>query len=241
MKILSIGNSFSQDAQRYLHELAKHDGVELYSVNLFIGGCTLEKHYDNLVQDTANYQREINGQATGEFTTIKSALVSERWDYITLQQASHKSGDYASYIPYITELYRYIKTLCPSAKILLHQTWAYEDKSEKLSITPYQTAEEMHTAIVNAYNQALEEVGFDGLIPCGQAMINAIRLGAGTMHRDTFHANLGKGRYLLALTWYHSITGNDITRNDFNDLEEWITKTEREIIIKAVTTACKRS
>ena len=29
MKILSIGNSFSCDAQRYLHRLAKKNGVDI--------------------------------------------------------------------------------------------------------------------------------------------------------------------------------------------------------------------
>lgn len=241
MKVLSIGNSFSQDAQRYLHELAKNDGVDLYSANLFIGGCSLETHYNNLLKEEANYQLEINGQTTSEFTSIKKALLSAEWDYITLQQASHKSGDYTSYTPYIKELCGYVKSVCPFAKILLHQTWAYEDKSEKLTITPYQTAEEMHSAIVNAYNQCLHDADFDGIIPCGEAMINATRLGVEKMHRDTFHASLGKGRYLLALTWYKYITGNDISCNNFNSLDESITEKERELIIKAVTTACKIS
>ncbi len=38
MYILSMGNSFSQDAQRYLHRIAAADGVEFYICNLFIGG-----------------------------------------------------------------------------------------------------------------------------------------------------------------------------------------------------------
>ena len=41
MNILSIGNSFSQDAQRYLHDIAKADGVVLSAFNLYIGGCPL--------------------------------------------------------------------------------------------------------------------------------------------------------------------------------------------------------
>lgn len=49
MKILSIGNSFSQDAQRYLHRLAKHEGVQLKTVNLYIGGCSLQRHYENIL------------------------------------------------------------------------------------------------------------------------------------------------------------------------------------------------
>ena len=57
MKVLSIGNSFSCDAQRYLHRIAKKDGVQLKTVNLFIGGCSLRTHYLNALQDAAAYLR----------------------------------------------------------------------------------------------------------------------------------------------------------------------------------------
>ena len=43
MKILSIGNSFSEDAQRYLKLIAGANGRELTCVNLYIGGCSLKK------------------------------------------------------------------------------------------------------------------------------------------------------------------------------------------------------
>ena len=43
MKLLSIGNSFSQDAHNKLHALAKANGVTLETVNLYIGGCSLER------------------------------------------------------------------------------------------------------------------------------------------------------------------------------------------------------
>ncbi len=65
MKILSIGNSFSQDAQRYLHCLAKHDGTELKTVNLYIGGCPLRKHYLNMLDNNTAYDFEFNGEQTG--------------------------------------------------------------------------------------------------------------------------------------------------------------------------------
>ena len=41
MNILSIGNSFSQDAQQYLHRIAAADSVALNTFNLMIGGCSL--------------------------------------------------------------------------------------------------------------------------------------------------------------------------------------------------------
>ena len=55
MKVLSIGNSFSGNAQRYLHRLAKHNGVNMRTVNLFIGGCSLETHYWNMLDDRDDY------------------------------------------------------------------------------------------------------------------------------------------------------------------------------------------
>ena len=81
MKVLSIGNSFSQDAQRYVHELAKLEGVEIQTQNLFIGGCSLERHYQNMKGDLAEYDLERNGRATTEKTSIRTALESDEWDY----------------------------------------------------------------------------------------------------------------------------------------------------------------
>ena len=51
MKILSIGNSFSQDAHKWLHKLAKQNGCDLSTCNLYIGGCPLDRHFRNLKGD----------------------------------------------------------------------------------------------------------------------------------------------------------------------------------------------
>lgn len=61
IRILSIGNSFSQDAQRHLHDLAKCEGVTIETVNPFIGGCTLERHYRNMAGNRREYTLEVNG------------------------------------------------------------------------------------------------------------------------------------------------------------------------------------
>ena len=54
MKLLSIGNSFSQDAQRYLHRIAAAAGESLKCVNLYIGGCSLRTHYFNILEKKIN-------------------------------------------------------------------------------------------------------------------------------------------------------------------------------------------
>ena len=240
MKILSIGNSFSQDAHRYLHRLAKADGCAIKTVNLYIGGCSLESHYVNMLDDNAAYDFEFNGERTGIKVSIRQALVSDNWDCITLQQVSHQSGKPESYSPYIEALADYVRKYCPHAKILLHATWAYEDGSKKLEALPdFMTAEEMLSAISASYKLAQEKINADGIIPAGECMMAALSLGMEKVHRDSYHASLGAGRYLLALCWYKRLTGADISENGFNDFDEEVTREERRIVIDAVNSVIK--
>ena len=231
MKILSIGNSFSQDAQRYLHELAKAEGVNIQTQNLYIGGCSLETHYQNMKGDLADYELEINGRRTIETTSMRRALQSETWDIVTVQQASHFSWDYETYLPYIVELVAYVRELCPTAKIYIHETWPYENGSEKLASVNYSTSAEMYAAVKNSYERALNEVKADGIIRCGAAMMEAINRGL-TIHKDTFHASVGAGRYMLALVWYKTLTGKEISGNQFNDFDEPVSDFERKMVIE---------
>ncbi len=235
MKILSIGNSFSHDAQKYLYRLAKQEGVEMKTVNLYIGGCSLRTHYLNMLDDNAAYDFEFNGEKTGIKVSIRQALASDHWDFITLQQASHVSGSYETYSPYIEALAEFVRRYCPHSKILIHQTWAYEEESEKLkSLGVFETSEKMLSAICDSYAKAAQAIQADGIIPCGKAMMQAVKMGIEKIHRDTFHASKGAGRYLLALCWYKMLTGKDITNNSFNDFDVPVTDRERELVIKAV-------
>ena len=68
-------------------------------------------------------------------------------------------------------------------------------------------------------------------------MLAAIKLGIGKIHRDTFHASYGAGRYLLALCWYKALTGKDITGDTFDDFDVPVTDSERDTVIRAVNSA----
>ena len=49
LRILAIGNSFSQDAiEQNLWELFDAEGIPVIIGNLYIGGCTLQRHYARL-------------------------------------------------------------------------------------------------------------------------------------------------------------------------------------------------
>lgn len=227
MKVLAIGNSFSQDAMRYLHRLAKADGVDLKTVNLYIGGCPLSKHYENMNNDAAQYEFEFNGENTGIRVSIRQALQSDIWDVVTMQQVSSLSNDYDTYQPYLEALDRYVSLHAPKAQHMIHQTWAYEQGSERLCREKgYKDQADMFADIKDAYNKAAKSIGKAKIIPSGEVMQELIRAGVPQVHRDTFHAHLGIGRYAIALTWYETLTGNSAVGNRFRDFDAAMTANE---------------
>lgn len=224
MKVLAIGNSYSQDATRYLHDIAKADGVDLKVVNLYIGGCSLATHYKNINNDERAYSFEFNGVATGLFVSIREALQSDEWDFVTVQQASYKSVDYDSYKPYLGKLAEYIRFHAPKAELLVHQTWAYDEKGGRLgSEMHYAHQSDMFADLSAAYKQAYHDIGAHGIIPSGQTVENLYALGAEPIYRDYIsHLSLGLGRYAAGLCWYAYLCGADIEKNTFSDFDEEI-------------------
>ncbi|MBE6602637.1 MAG: DUF4886 domain-containing protein [Ruminococcaceae bacterium] len=207
MRILSIGNSYSQDAHRYLHRLSVVAGETISTVNLYIGGCSLERHDQNLQTGEKAYLYIYNGEDTGLSVSLQDAVEHCTYDVVTLQQASHYSTDYSTYQPYLNRLFEYVKLHQPNARILIHETWAYEDKCQRMvDKFGYDSAERMYSGLHDAYTRAAVELGVE-LIPGGTAMQLAVRNGLTPIHRDTYHASLDYGRYLLAATWYMKLTG----------------------------------
>ena len=210
MHVLAIGNSFSQDATRYLAAVAAGQGVDLQVTNLFIGGCSLARHTACLRQNEPAYLVEENGVSTGRTIALSQALNARQWDVITLQQVSQESPRYATYQPYLNQLADACRAACPTAALWMHQTWAYEDGSRRLcEELGYASSRAMWQDIRAAYAQAAAAIHATGIIPCGRAM-QALTDGGLPAHRDTFHAGLGAGRYTLALVWYGALTGRPL-------------------------------
>lgn len=241
MNILSIGNSFSQDAQRYLHQIAKADGVNIQAFNLYIGGCPLSIHYRNMLSEQPAYTLEMNGSSTGFQVSLKDALWNRDWDIITLQQVSSQSPDYDTYQPYLDGLVEYVRRLVPKAKIAVHQTWAYEQGSKRLcEELQYSDYRQMLGDLVKAYQKAAEHIGADYVIPSGEVFGAMVESGMEKIHRDTFHAGLGLGRYALGLIWYRVLTGNDVTNNPFHDFDEEVSAEEIAVAKKCVSEVSER-
>ena len=211
MNVLCIGNSFSEDATRYLHGIARADGVELQVVNLYIGGCSLERHYRNMLSGERVYELQCNGHRTRFSVSLGEALLNREWDVITIQQASHYSFDFESYTPYISSLAEFVRKCAPKAKIYMHQTWAYEEGSERLArVAGYGSSAGMLADIVSAY------AGVQGL------------------YHDTYHMSKGLGRYALGLLWYSVLCGADVLDNSFCDTDTPLSDDEMLLVKKCV-------
>ncbi|MFC7685266.1 DUF4886 domain-containing protein [Ureibacillus sp. GCM10028918] len=183
IKILSIGNSFSQDIQSEIEEIAHSAGVDLIVGNLYRSGESLEGHWKQAANSRKSYQYQKKSIFNGEWNiqdrkrvSLKDGLVDEEWDYITLQQTSGKSGIYRTYNPYLGKLMEYIGShgKNPDATLALHMPWAYSKNSTN-KFFPYYGRNQttMYRAIVAASQKVMNNHNFSIVLPTGTAIQNA--------------------------------------------------------------------
>lgn len=234
MKILSIGNSFSDDAQRYLRAIAQAEGVEIETLNLCIGGCSLKRHTECIKSGDKAYFFHYNGDVDrNDLISIDEGISMREWDIVTLQQVSTESFKEESFYPYIYEIAEYVRKKLPNAKIYIHKTWAYEHGCPRsFEVTDGKGAEFMLDGIRKSYARAKREIGAEGVIPSGELMELLYLNGATGIYRDTYHASLGLGRYAVGLLWYKLFTGRSVLNNSFSELDEPVSDSDLEIARK---------
>ena len=222
IRILAIGNSFSVDALCYFKQIADAAGVDTECVNLYIGGCTLERHAANIRNDTADYERYYNGVATGRKISCREALLEQRWDIVTVQQASHDSGIPETYEPYGSQVLNYVKETAPQARVWFHRTWAYEHGSNHIFFPRYGCDQETMFRSLQAASADFALRHDLPVIPSGD-VIQAlrgfpefdVRRGGVSLCSDGFHMSHDYGRYAVASTWVEMLTGADVRGNSF--------------------------
>ena len=167
IRVLCIGNSFSWDAvEQELVPLCAAAGVEVEVHNLYYGGCSLEQHAQFLLKDTAAYSHRVCTNAMPRLVkdtiTLKQALKDGRYDYISLQQASHDSGIRATYEPWLSMLIDTVRAYQPEAQLCWMQTWAYSRDAK-------------HPAYPRYHNNQQEM--WDSIVACTKFVLNSFPLG----------------------------------------------------------------
>ena len=219
MKILAIGNSFSVDGMEHIYHIAENLGEkEIILGDLYIGGCSLERHAENIAGDLPAYEYYYND--SGEWTITKQTRVSDvinqyDWDYVSLQQVSGKSGKGETYEPYLTYILEYVHKMLPNTKVLWHMTWAYPKDSDNGSFAGYNYDQNlMYTSICSTVQALIvPRKDFSLIVPDGTAIQNVRTCFYGdNFARDNLHLSYGKGRYVAGLMWVKSVFGLDIDK-----------------------------
>ena len=220
--ILAIGNSFSDDGLWLLYDILRDLGYDDIIIgNLYIGGCTVSTHKNNLKNDLSayTYRENRNGSWVNRDNYKASvALEKEKWDFISLQQASNYSGLTNYYvkndIDYIySTAYNIASIKNENVKFVWQMTWAYQSDSNHSAFPNYGKDQmRMYNGIINAVREVIETDDFKPIIvPSGTTIQNLRTTFLGdTITRDGYHLNESFGRYSASLTWAIKLTGKSI-------------------------------
>ncbi|MBP3289404.1 MAG: DUF4886 domain-containing protein [Alistipes sp.] len=216
LRILAIGNSFSDDGMEHLPALLESLGVkDVELARLYVGGCTLARHMEFYNKQEAAYLFYHSKAGENRWTqhngvTMQQALAMGEWDIITMQQASGVSGLYDSYVPHLEQLIEVVSKVQPQAEIVWHMTWAYSIESQHPEFPNYdRNQQKMLDAIHQCVRNLKRDYKIKTIIPSGTA-IQSLRLSEVNnppmeFTRDGYHMDYGAGRYAAACTWYETL------------------------------------
>ena len=223
IRILAVGNSFSQDATALLELLSPQIKVR----NLYIPGCPLSYHAELAGTGERAYQLQEGGEmCVPQLVSMEEGLQSGEWDHITVQQVSGLSGVEESYEPHLHELLAFLRARSDAA-ISFHRTWAYEAGCTHPDFPRYGCdRSRMADAVLQASEHVCRQEGLP-VIPAGDmiarlrehAFFDPLRGGL-SLCRDGFHLSLNFGRCAAAAVWAKYFTGEIppfLLRNDLSE------------------------
>lgn len=246
IKVLAIGNSFSEDGiENYLYDLALNTDKKMVIGNLYIGGAPLSLHVQNTRKNATKYEYRKT-KLEGEKIIIKDvgilqALQDENWDYVSFQQASPLSGQYNVIMTSLPELIDYVrKNISSETHFVYHQTWAYQHDSNHGGFANYNHDQlTMYKAIADV-SKKLSKLGvFKYIIPAGTAIQNARTSSIGDhLTRDGYHLQLDYGRFTAACTWYEKLFQEDVRENSYKP--DKVTELQAKIAKQAAHQAVRK-
>lgn len=148
LKILAIGNSYTNNATQYISKIAESMGLEIKAASLYKDGCMVQGHleryeaYEKLGHD-AYYSSDnsikyihlnVNGVANTKILSMQEAIASDDWDFIVMHQAPNSCDKLEKYWteenPDLVTLYNYIQTELDKnnntkCEIVFNQGWSF--------------------------------------------------------------------------------------------------------------------
>ena len=218
MNILCIGNSFSVDTTWLLPQIITDLKLKEYHVgNLYVGGCSLNMHWEHLCGDAKvykYYQTEGGEWESREEVSIAEAIAERKWDWISIQAGTKDGSRYSQEGSYenLPALVEKVRALAgPDTKIAFNMTWVGDQDKPKSEMPHYRgRLDELYRDIAAVTERVVTPL-VDKVCPTGTAVQNFRLDYDGPMCRDGYHLHRGIGRYVAGLAFLKAIVGVDIS------------------------------
>ena len=181
IRLLAIGNSYSQDALAYVPFILQSMGVELdVEIGiLMMSSSTIADHVDNFNNQAAAYTFYHYSPGASEWTnmsshTIQWALANYRWDIIMTHQSSTNASSWDTYQPAINTLVNLLYTVLTYP---VRFAWMISQARPAQTNSGANWSDETILAHYNYTAQnaerVIDETAFDLVLPVGTAVQNA--------------------------------------------------------------------
>ena len=224
LRVLDIGNSYTNDSTHYLPQLVSAAGIDVSNMCLYkaIRASGSFRHWYDVYhdKDTVSYSvskvlggltADISGTAAiGNGEMFRNTLNNNKWDLIIIHTRSEYAPYYdtwelTGYDGYLKELIRTIRTAQPFATIgflLVHSYWGdFANNTEKSSL-------ERWKLIAESAKKLSANYGINFIIPYGTAIQN---IRASSLNNeydltaDGSHCSDGLADYTASCAYFQSL------------------------------------
>ncbi len=232
VKILLVGNSYSEDSFNWLYAVAKAANRDVKLGVLYHGGATLDQHAQWAKNSEVQYKyykttdgrwkqfnKGIFEDAVGDTkynARITDALTDEKWDVVGFQQGVYDAG-MPNRFTQLDWLVNFAKQKIANSDVKLawNMTWALADGVQTDGFEVFQYNQQtMYKAIcTTAQSVILPKVQsglFSYVVPTGTAVQNARLYFHQELMRDTLHLTADIGRLIASLTWAKAVLNIDL-------------------------------
>ena len=244
LKILGIGNSYTQDSMWILgaiYKAEKNQDVELAIA--YEGGCPLNDHVEfyntnNPCYSFNRYDPKVGKWVTTKNVTLKEIIEADDWDLVSMQQSSGKSGVESSYNGDIDTIQGFVtKGLGYTPTFIWNMTWSYptdvpDDADNHWFYANYYNSDQeyMYQMITQAVqNKIVPNDTFRWIMPTGTAVQNAKSsyLPDTELYRDSTHLN-DDTRLMAGYVWFCMLEGVPTESFKLNYIPDAVTRTYTE-------------
>lgn len=218
LRVLFIGNSFSDDTMEFVTSIAKSSGYEdIMLGNLYVGACSINMHLKNATENAPVYLFRTNSGDGWRYEpsfSIREALESNRWDWVSILSGTGDGSRKTEKESYsrLPELIAFVKSVVGEVKIAYNMAWLGLSTHSHPETISYDgnimLMYDKMTAVMRDYVSKME--GVTTVIATGTAIENAIALGLSSLYRDGYHLSMGLGRFIAGLCFFAAITGEDV-------------------------------